>query len=63
MKTGNHMKGSFNAGPNDIYRVFKTYEEVWFSKKKLKVTQNVVEINFLSNFIIKYTFSLVVIFF
>ena len=64
MITGNHMKDSFNAGPNDIYRAFETYEEVWFLEKKtVKITQNVVEINFLLKFIIKYIFSLLVIFF
>ena len=54
----------FTGGPNAVYREFKTYEEVWFLKKKtVKVTQNVVEINFLLKFIIKYIFSLLVIFF
>ena len=37
----------FKGGPNTVDREFKTYEEVWFLKKKtVKVTQNVVEINF-----------------
>ena len=54
----------FTGGPNAFYSEFKTYEEVWFLKKKtVKVTQNVVEINFLLKFIIKYIFSLLVIFF
>ena len=54
----------FTGGPNAVYREFKTHEEVWVLKKKtVKVTQNVVEINFLLKFIIKYIFSLVVIFF
>ena len=34
MITGNYMKDSFNAGPNNIYRAFKTYEQVWFLIKK-----------------------------
>merc|ERR1712240_113839 len=54
----------FKGGPNAVDREFKTYEEVLFLKKKtVKVTQNVVEINFLFKFIIKYIFLLLVIFF
>ena len=34
MITGNHLKDSFNDGPDAIYTEFKTYEEVWFLKKK-----------------------------
>ena len=42
----------FKGGPNAVDREFKTYELVWFLKKKtVKVTQNVVEINFLLKFL------------
>ena len=53
----------FKGGPNAVDREFKTYEEVWFLKKKtVKVTQNVVETNFLLKYILKYIFSQLVIF-
>ena len=53
----------FKGGPNAVDREFKTYEEVWFLKKKIvKNTQNVVETNFLLNYILKYIFSQLVIF-
>ena len=52
----------FKGGPNAVDREFKTYEEVCL-KKTVNVTQNVVEINILLKFIIKYIFSVVVIFF
>ena len=60
---GNHMNELFNTGPYAIYGAFNTYEEVWFlNKKTVKITQNVVETNFLLKSIIRYIFSQLVIF-
>ena len=63
MIIGNHIKELFKTGLFAINGEFKTSEEVWLLKKKtVKITQNVVETNFLLKYILKYIFSQLVIF-